>query len=87
MPLGLKKRTALTLHLGFERPKGCHSKVIFRNLKHKKSPKVRVARPFRGFPSSGCRFEDAFEKTYLKCEEIQRDQFLLPFFLWRRGLR
>eukprot|EP00439_Symbiodinium_sp_Y106_P032415 s5110_g3.t2 len=44
--------------------------VIFRNLKHGKAHKVR----------------DAFEKTFLKCHEIQRDQFVVPFFLWQDGL-
>ncbi|OLP99099.1 hypothetical protein AK812_SmicGene18380 [Symbiodinium microadriaticum] len=45
-------------------------RVIFRNLKHAKAHKVR----------------DAFEKTFLKCHEIQRDQFVVPFFLWQDGL-
>ncbi|CAE7413315.1 SEC14 [Symbiodinium microadriaticum] len=44
--------------------------VMFRNLNHAKADKVR----------------DAFKKTFLKCHEIQRDQFVLPFFLWQDGL-
>mmetsp|Transcript_58869 Transcript_58869/g.122213 ORF Transcript_58869/g.122213 Transcript_58869/m.122213 type:complete len:315 (+) Transcript_58869:93-1037(+) len=44
--------------------------VIFRNLQHAKADLVR----------------DAFEKTFMKCHEIQRDQFVVPFFLWQDGL-
>ncbi|CAJ1368554.1 unnamed protein product [Effrenium voratum] len=51
-------------------PNYYETNVIFRNLKHTKAKKVR----------------DAFEKTFLKCQEIQRDQFLLPFFLWQDEL-
>eukprot|EP00913_Durusdinium_trenchii_P021568 g20268.t1 len=51
-------------------PNYYETNVIFRNLKHKQAGKVR----------------DAFEKTYLKCQDIQRDQFLLPFFLWQDRL-
>lgn len=51
-------------------PNYYETNVIFRNLKHSKARKVR----------------DAFEKTFLKCQEIQRDQFLLPFFLWQDEL-
>lgn len=51
-------------------PNYYETNVIFRNLKHSKAKKVR----------------DAFEKTFLKCQEIQRDQFLLPFFLWQDEL-
>ncbi|CAE7210865.1 CLC-E [Symbiodinium sp. KB8] len=51
-------------------PNYYETNVIFRNLKHAKAHKVR----------------DAFEKTFLKCHEIQRDQFVVPFFLWQDGL-
>eukprot|EP00438_Fugacium_kawagutii_P002750 Skav229386 [mRNA] locus=scaffold4358:54301:55095:- [translate_table: standard] len=51
-------------------PNYYEASVIFRNLKHSKAGKVT----------------DVFEKTFLKCREIQRDQFLLPFFLWQDKL-
>ena len=28
----------------------------------------------------------AFGRTYEKCHEIQRDQFLLPYYLWHANL-
>ena len=45
--------------------------VIFRNLQHAKADLVR----------------DAFEKTFMKCHEIQRDQFVVPFFSGKMGSR
>mmetsp|Transcript_34515 Transcript_34515/g.61250 ORF Transcript_34515/g.61250 Transcript_34515/m.61250 type:complete len:335 (-) Transcript_34515:49-1053(-) len=66
----LHQGTATTAGRQYRPPNYYEANVILRNLKHKKSGSVR----------------DAFQKTFLKCYEIQRDQFLLPFFLWQDNL-
>ncbi|CAE7610801.1 unnamed protein product [Symbiodinium sp. CCMP2592] len=44
--------------------------VIFRNLNHERAGDVKTA----------------FERTYNMSHDIQRDQFLVPYYLWRDGL-
>ncbi|OLP84224.1 hypothetical protein AK812_SmicGene34935 [Symbiodinium microadriaticum] len=46
------------------------TRIIFRNLRHARSADV----------------SQAFGRTYEKCHEIQRDQFLLPYYLWHANL-
>ncbi|CAK8994340.1 unnamed protein product [Durusdinium trenchii] len=46
------------------------TRIILRNLEHERSSEVT----------------QAFRKTYEKCHEIQRDQFLVPYFLWHANL-
>eukprot|EP00434_Breviolum_minutum_P022042 symbB.v1.2.019458.t1/scaffold1592.1/size133026/8 len=46
------------------------TRIIVRNLQHHRSDEVT----------------EAFGRTYEKCHEIQRDQFLVPYFLWHANL-
>mmetsp|Transcript_22175 Transcript_22175/g.51315 ORF Transcript_22175/g.51315 Transcript_22175/m.51315 type:complete len:365 (+) Transcript_22175:30-1124(+) len=46
------------------------TRIIFRNLRHARASDV----------------SQAFGRTYEKCHEIQRDQFLLPYYLWHANL-
>lgn len=46
------------------------TRIIVRNLQHHRSDEVT----------------QAFGRTYEKCHEIQRDQFLVPYFLWHANL-
>lgn len=54
----------------FMPPHYYESCIIARNLKHEKAETVR----------------NAFEKIYNMSHDIQRDQFLLPYYLWRHDL-
>jgi len=54
----------------FRPPHYYESCVIFRNLNHENAEVVKTA----------------FERTYNMSHDIQRDQFLLPYYLWRDGL-
>ncbi|CAJ1345842.1 unnamed protein product [Effrenium voratum] len=46
------------------------TRIILRNLRHSRSKDV----------------SQAFGRTYEKCHQIQRDQFLVPYFLWHANL-
>jgi len=54
----------------FRPPHYFESCILARNLKHPAAEKVKMA----------------FEKTYNMSHDIQRDQFLLPYYLWFEGL-
>ncbi|CAJ1364915.1 unnamed protein product [Effrenium voratum] len=67
------KELMTTLHSAaapFSPPHYYESCIIFRNLKHERADAVKTA----------------FERTYNMTHDIQRDQFLLPYYLWREAL-
>ncbi|CAK9106990.1 unnamed protein product [Durusdinium trenchii] len=67
------KELMTSMHDGqrpFRPPHYYESCIIARNLKHKRAQAVKTA----------------FEKTYKMSHDIQRDQFLLPYYLWHESL-
>lgn len=68
------RRKLVRLHAnkssGFSMPYYYDLSILFRNLKHASAPRV----------------QSAFTAIFAESHRIQRDQFLMPYFLWQFGL-